>query len=130
MTESDLKIFLHQRFSDENRQQLLSLLFRETYQPFTQPRTLVEDTKNVRLAQHIGSVALSDGRNLGIFDVAVTDAVQIARNRKGLRNVAADYIDQNIIHGAFVFFHNPNQIDYRLTFMPAIRLSIWTHSIW
>ena len=117
MTESDLKTFLRQPFSTANQKTLLTYLFGDTLTEFTQPKTLVEAADSVQLAQQIGTVALSDGRNLAIIDVAVTDAVQIARNRKGLRDVAAKYIDQNIIHGALVFFHSPTQTDYRLTFI-------------
>lgn len=116
MTETNLKSFLQERFTEKNQQQLLKLLFKGTYQPFSQSRILAEDIKNIKLAQHTGSVTLADGRNLGIFDVAVTDNIQIARNRKTLRDFAADYIDQNIIHGALVFFHNKSK-DYRLTFI-------------
>jgi len=107
MTEAALKTFLQQPFSKNNQQTLLNQLFGDALTIFTQPRILVETTDTVRLAQQIGAVALSDGRNLAIMDVAVTDAIQIARNRKGLRDVAAKYIDQNIIHGALVFFHSP-----------------------
>ncbi len=123
MTEYALREFLRKPFDDTNRDTgtvstLLRYLFGNTYAPFTQARTLIEDTDTVRLGQHTGSVTLSDGRNLGIFDVDVTDAVNIARNRKGLRDIAAGYIDQNIIHGALVFFHNANRPDdYRLTFI-------------
>ena len=117
MTESDLKAFLRQPFSVANQKTLLTLLFGDTLTEFTQSRILVENTHDVRVAQQTGLVTLSDGRNLAIMDVAVTDAVQITRNRKGLRDVAAKYIDQNIIHGALVFFHSPTQPDYRLTFI-------------
>lgn len=117
MTERDLKTFLQQPFSTANRETLLNYLFGDSLTLFILPQTLIEAADNVRLAQQIGSVALADGRNLAIMDVAVTNAVQIARNRKGLRDVAAKYIDQSVIHGAFVFFHSPTQTDYRLTFI-------------
>ncbi|CAN5493357.1 hypothetical protein BH09BAC4_BH09BAC4_08650 [soil metagenome] len=115
MTESDLKNFLRQPYESVNQKTLLGYLFGDGLTLFTQPQILIEATENVRLAQQIGSVALSDGRNLAIMDVAVTDTVHIARNRKGLRKVAADYIDQNIIHGALVFYHGAKQADYRLS---------------
>ncbi|WP_375446589.1 hypothetical protein, partial [uncultured Fibrella sp.] len=117
MTESDLKALLKQRFSPAIQQTLLNYLFLDGLTIFTQPRLLIADTKDVRSAQQIGAVSLADGRNLAIFDVAVTGSVQIARNRKGLRDIAANYIDQSIIHGAFVFFHDSGQTDYRLTFV-------------
>jgi len=77
---------------------------------------LAENQEAIRLAQQTGSVTLADGRNLALFDVEVTDAVRIARNRKGLRDIAAQHIDQGIIHGALVFFHGPKP-EYRLTFV-------------
>ncbi|RCR68449.1 Eco57I restriction-modification methylase domain-containing protein [Larkinella punicea] len=117
MTESNLKSFLQERFSPANQKTLLNHLFSDGLTVFSQPKILIEAADNVQLAQQIGSVSLSDGRNLAIMDVVVTDAVQIARNRKGLRDIAAKYIDQNIIHGALVFFHSPTQVDYRLTFI-------------
>ncbi|ADB39420.1 Eco57I restriction-modification methylase domain-containing protein [Spirosoma linguale] len=117
MTEYTLKTFLREPFSPTNQQTLLTNLFSDTLTVFTQPQLLIEAADNIRLAQQIGTVSLSDGRNLAIIDVAVTDAVQIARNRKGLRDMAAKYIDQNIVHGALVFFHSPTQADYRLTFI-------------
>lgn len=115
MTERDLRTFLQERFTESNQRTLLQYLFGDSVALFTQPQTLVEANDNVRLAKQIGSVTLSDGRSLALIDVAVTDAVQIARNRKGLRDLAAKYIDQNIVHGALVFYHNPRQTDYRLS---------------
>ncbi len=41
----------------------------------------------------------------------------IGRNRKGLREIAANPIDQSIIHGALAFYYSKNVPDYRLTFI-------------
>lgn len=49
------------------------------------------------------------------FEVA--DNVQISRNRKSLRDIAAKYVDQDLIHGALVFYYSQGQDDYRLTFI-------------
>ncbi|MCY7356264.1 MAG: hypothetical protein LH609_02115, partial [Rudanella sp.] len=117
MTERDLKTFLQYPFTEANQQTLLRQLFGEALTLFTKPQVLIEDTDTVTRGQQIGSATLADGRNLALIDVAVTDAVNIARNRKGLRDLAAKYIDQNILHGALVFFYSPTQPDYRLTFI-------------
>ncbi|WP_052731225.1 Eco57I restriction-modification methylase domain-containing protein [Spirosoma radiotolerans] len=121
MTKSELKLFLRQPFSDniENGtvRTLVKRLFGAAVELFTSPNILVESKESIRLSQQIGSIPLSDGRNLAIFDVTVTDSIQIARNRKGLRDAAAKYIDQSVIYGAIVFYHNPNQSDYRLSFI-------------
>lgn len=121
MTKPELKSFLRQAFSDNAQngtvQTLIKHLFGNTAELFTVPNVLVESKENIKQALQIGSIPLSDGRSLAIFDVTVTDSVLIARNRKSLRDAAAKYIDQNVIHGALVFYHNSNQTDYRLSFI-------------
>jgi len=97
MTEPTLKALLNQPFTAANQKTLLDYLFGDTLTEFEQPRILVEDTENIWIAQHTGSVRLSDGRNLAIMDVALKDKVHINRNRRGLRDIVADYIDQNMI---------------------------------
>ena len=66
---------------------------------------------------HIGNIRLDDGRSLAIFRFEVADNVIISRNRKSLRDIAAKYVDQGLIHGALVFYYSQNQDDYRLTFI-------------
>jgi len=56
-------------------------------------------------------------KSLAIFEVEVDDSIRIDQNRKGLRDIAAKHIDQNITHGALVFFYSKNQKDYRFTFI-------------
>lgn len=117
MTSEALKQQLRKRYSPADARALLQTLFGDKPVYFTQPHVLAQEEENVRLARQIGSVTLADGRNLALFDVEVADAVTIAQNRKGLRDAAAQFIDQDIIHGALVFFHNPAQLAYRLTFV-------------
>ena len=64
-----------------------------------------------------GMIRLDDGRSLAIYTFEVKDNVLIAHNRKGLRNIAANPIDQSIIHGALAFYYSKNVSDYRLTFI-------------
>ena len=45
------------------------------------------------------------------------DSIHIDRNRQGLREIAIRHIDQNITHGALVFFYSKNQADYRFSFI-------------
>ncbi len=117
MTTDELKPHLQTPYSSADAKLLLDKLFGGKATYFTQPHILAENQENVRLAQQIGAVALADGRNLALFEVEVTDSIRIAQNRKGLRDAAAQFIDQNIIHGALVFFYNPHQADYRITFV-------------
>lgn len=64
-----------------------------------------------------GIIRLDDGRSLAVYTFEVKDNVLIARNRKGLRQVAANTIDMSIIHGVLAFYYSCNLPDYRLTFI-------------
>lgn len=74
------------------------------------------DTAFIKGGGHIGTIRLDDGRSLAIFIFEVADNIDISRNRKGLRDIAAKYVDQSLIHGALVLYYSNNQTDYRLTF--------------
>lgn len=64
-----------------------------------------------------GIIRLDDGRSLAIYTFEVSDKVLINRNRKGLRDIAAQTIDQSIIHGVLAFYYSKNVADYRLTYI-------------
>ena len=72
---------------------------------------------HVKDGGHVGNIRLDDGRSLAVFCFEVADNVLISRNRKSLRDIAAKYVDQGLIHGALVFYYSQNQDDYRLTFI-------------
>lgn len=71
----------------------------------------------IKSGGQIGTIRLDDGRSLAIFVFEVADNINISRNRKGLRDIAAKYVDQSLIHGALVLYYSDNQLDYRLTFI-------------
>ena len=79
------------------------------------PNTIEE--KSVKSGGQIGTIRLDDNRSLALFAIEVADNIDIARNRKGLRNIAIRYIDQDIIHGTLVLYYSTKQTDYRLTFV-------------
>ena len=60
----------------------------------------------VKSGGQVGSIRLDDGRSLAIYTFEVSDKVLINRNRKGLRDIAAQTIDQSIIHGVLAFYHS------------------------
>ena len=64
-----------------------------------------------------GLIRLDEDRSLAVYTFEVNDNVLINRNRKGLREIAANPIDQSIIHGALAFYYSKNVSDYRLTFI-------------
>jgi len=123
MKEKDLKDILRSKFKLEEDKYfsdqwkiILNLLFKKI-DYFSHPERLFNENDKVIDGKQIGTVKLDDGKQLAIFTVEVADSISIVRNRQGLREIAAQHIDQNIIHGALAFFYNKKQADYRFSFI-------------
>jgi adenine-specific DNA-methyltransferase len=63
----------------------------------------------------IGDVRLEDGKNLALFEIKLSEKIQLLRNRVTLRNIVARHIDQAANHGVLVIFDSRSD-DYRFTF--------------
>jgi hypothetical protein len=114
--EKDLKHKLQQTFDFAIWKEILPLFFKNISY-FSHPENLFTENDKVIDGKQIGTVQLDDGKQLAIFTVEVADSISIIRNRQGLREIAAQHIDQNIIHGALAFFYNKKQADYRFSFI-------------
>lgn len=84
---------------------------------FSTPHNPFSELKKVISGKQYGRVVLNDGKALALFEVEVDDSINIDRNRQGLREIAIKHIDQNITHGALVFYYSKQQSEYRLTFI-------------
>lgn len=117
MKEKELKDILRKDFNFEaNWKPLFSLLFSKV-QYFSNPSNPFSENEKVKSGKQTGIVKLDDGKSIAIFEVEVDDSIRIDRNRQGLREIAIKHIDQNITHGAFVFFYSKNQANYRFSFI-------------
>ena len=114
MNQAYLKNILSARFDFDIWKDLLEKIFPKV-EFFTSVAKITDS--HVKDGGHVGNIRLDDGRSLAIFRFEVTDNVQISRNRKSLRDIAAKYVDQGLIHGALVFYYSQDQDDYRLTFI-------------
>lgn len=114
MTRRDLKQILSSKFEFEKWKELLGLMFPRV--DFL-TKAISVDTGLAKAGGQVGTIRLDDGRSLGLFLFEVADNIIVARNRKGLRDIAIRYVDQDIIHGALVLYYSDNQPDYRLTFV-------------
>lgn len=114
MNQAYLKNILSAKFDFDIWKDLLEKIFPKV-EVFTSVAKIADS--HVKDGGHVGNIRLDDGRSLAIFRFEVTDNVQISRNRKSLRDIAAKYVDQGLIHGALVFYYSQNQDDYRLTFI-------------
>lgn len=116
MREKDLKQILQQTYSFDRWKELMPLFFKKV-EYLSKPQAFALADDRIKKGEQIGRIKLDDDKSLAIFEVEVSDNVVIARNRKELRDIAIKHIDQDITHGAIVFFHSPNQKDYRFSFI-------------
>lgn len=114
MNQAYLKNILSAKFDFDIWKDLLEKIFPKV-EVFTSVAKIADS--HVKDGGHVGNIRLDDGRSLAIFRFEVSDNVQISRNRKSLRDIAAKYVDQGLIHGALVFYYSQGQDDYRLTFI-------------
>ncbi|MBO5181858.1 MAG: N-6 DNA methylase [Paraprevotella sp.] len=114
MNQTELKHILSAKFDFDVWKELLNTLFPKV-ELFN--KEVQVDASLIKQGGHVGNVRLDDGRSLAIFKFEVADSVQVSRNRRGLRDIAAKYVDQSLIHGALVFYHSLSQEDYRLTYV-------------
>ena len=114
MNQANLKNILSARFDFNVWKDLLEKIFPKV-EIFTSFAKISDPY--VKDGSHVGNIRLDDGRSLAIFDFEVVDNVLIQRNRRTLRNIAANFIDQDKFHGALAFYHSQSKDDYRLTFI-------------
>lgn len=114
MNQAELRHILSAKFDFDVWKELLNTLFPKV-ELFNKEVEI--DASLIKQGGHVGNVRLDDGRSLAIFRFEVADSVQITRNRRGLRDIAAKYVDQSLIHGALVFYYSLSQEDYRLTYV-------------
>jgi hypothetical protein len=82
---------------------------------FGNPQPIEVEHKVARRVAQLGSVRLNGGRQLAVLEIEVGDRIDVVRNRVGLRNFVARFIDQERAHGVLAIFLSPEQ-DYRFTF--------------
>ncbi|WP_282196576.1 Eco57I restriction-modification methylase domain-containing protein [Alistipes finegoldii] len=120
MNQTDLKRILSARFNLDAWKPILNQMFPQVEYFINGADSHTSSAKEIpaiKNGRQIGTARLSDGRSLAVFQFEVADNVHIGRNRKSLREIAARYVDQSLIHGALVFYYSNHQDDYRLTYI-------------
>lgn len=114
MTSKELQNKLSARFDFGQWKSILTEMFPKV-EFFTSVNQVSHEL--IKDGGQAGLIRLDDDRSLAVYTFEVNDNVLINRNRKGLREIAANPIDQSIIHGALAFYYSKNVSDYRLTFI-------------
>ena len=113
MDRDQLRTALNQPYDRERWRGIVQDVF--AHAAFYDPQEIPCENDAVESFTQIGDVRLEDGKNLALFEIRVSEKVQLLRNRVALRNVVARHIDQATNHGVLVIFDS-HADDYRFTF--------------
>jgi hypothetical protein len=114
MTREQIQSILRQEYDPQRWLQLLRVILPGT-DVFASPQTVPVSEPDAPQAVQLARVRLGDRKQLAVLQVRVNDRIDLLRNRVGLRNLVARYIDQAEYHGVLAVFLSP-QNDFRFTF--------------
>lgn len=108
---------LRQTYERQDWQHMLHDLFPDgSLKLFSSPQTLSASQEFVKSTQQIGTIDLPDGNTIALLEVETTDQVKLTRNRVGLRNFVASFIDEAGAAAVLAVFHQSHSPDWRLTY--------------
>ena len=108
---------LSQPYQRETWQAIIHSLF--PFDPaclFEQPQRLKTTHELVKTTHQLGLLHLPDGHTIALLEVETSNQVMLARNRVGLRNFVASYIDEAGATAVLSVFHQAKSGDWRLTY--------------
>ena len=108
---------LRQSYDRERWARLLHSIFPDgSLKFFASPQKLKASQDNVTSTHQIGALDLPDGNTIALLEVETADQVKLARNRVGLRNFVASFIDEAGASAVLAVFYQTNTPDWRLTY--------------
>lgn len=114
MDKRELQELLSQSYKQENWKKIVSFVF-PNVSILSTPKEFPISNDKIKTFRQLGNVRLNDGKNLALFELLLSDTVNIQRNRVELNNEISKYIDQEQIHGVLSVFEQGTD-DYRFTF--------------
>tara|TARA_R110002050_G_scaffold281085_2_gene428330 strand:- start:6461 stop:9958 length:3498 start_codon:yes stop_codon:yes gene_type:complete len=117
MDKRELQKLLNQPYEQENWKEIVQFVFPNVSilaKPIEHP-VPEKDKEKIKRFLEIGNVRLHDGKNLALFEVLLTENVNLKQNRVRLNDLIANKIDHDQAHGVLSVFEQGDE-DYRFTF--------------
>ena len=118
MTPADIQLQLQLPYDRERWLKLLKALLPGT-EVLRYAQALPAGYLQAKSAAQIARIPLAEDRIVAVLEVEVAGQVDLLRNRVGLRNLVARFIDQHSAHAVLGFFRgdSSNDGDYRMSFV-------------
>jgi len=114
MDVKNLQHKLNQPYNIDNWKEIVQFVF-PNVSLLENPIEIYTESQKITKFIQFGSVRLSDGKVLALFEIKLADGVNLQRNRVELNIEVSKHIDQEQIHGVLSVF-DQGKDDYRFTF--------------
>ena len=111
------KEVIESRYNREAWQQLLHDIFRGKVSFWNRPSEVHVSSRLAKQALNLGKISLSDGESIAVYEVELTDNVNIERNRRGIRDMLTTDWSNMGYAGAFMFCYRKNESVLRFSYV-------------
>ncbi len=113
----DYKSIIESRYNRQNWQLLLHDIFGNKIKFWNTPSTITTSSQFAKQALWLGTITLSDNQTISVYEVELSDSVDIERNRRGIRDMLLTAWRGNGNAGAFMFCYRKNESVLRFSYV-------------
>ena len=113
----DYKEVIESRYNRQNWQLLLHDIFGNKIKFWNTPSPIPTSSQFAKQALWLGTITLSDNQTISIYEVELSDSVDIERNRRGIRDMLLTDWRNNGNAGAFMFCYRKNESVLRFSYV-------------
>ncbi len=111
------KEVIESKYNREAWQQLLHDIFLSKVTFYNRPSAVHVSSRLAKEALNLGRISLSDGESIAVYEVELTDKVDIERNRRGIRDMLTSDWRNMGYAGAFMFCYRKNESVLRFSYV-------------
>ena len=111
------KEVIESRYNRQNWQLLLHDIFGNKIRFWNTPSTIATSSQFAKQALWLGTITLSDNQTISIYEVELSDSVDIERNRRGIRDMLLTDWRNNGNAGAFMLCYRKNESVLRFSYV-------------
>lgn len=113
----DYRKIIESKYNRQNWQELLYDIFRRNVEFWQEPLVVPVDNSLATSALYLGKITLHDGNAIAVYEVELSDSVQIERNRAGIRNLLCSNWRNIGCTGTFMFCYRRNEAVLRFSYV-------------
>ena len=111
------KEVIESRYNRQNWQMLLHDIFGNKIKFWNTPSVVSTSSQFAKQALWLGTITLSDNQTISVYEVELSDSVDIERNRRGIRDMLLTDWRNNGNAGAFMFCYRKSESVLRFSYV-------------